>query len=184
MSTGQCDPIDEPAECAGETEQQSPFSPGVVADCEPIARVVYLPQHRGPDGLPAPGLLPSQDLLDAKRRGLSTIRVSGMTGAECDRIVRERVLRSNSKSHDGLAVVSCRAVRDQQDCQCERLWCVIDAGEDGFESHALIQLAARHEFTRSSVKKVRGELLSLFKYWPDLEYFRGESSTSGAGRSS
>ena len=171
MSAAPCGSITNGARCPGETKLQSTFSSGLVADNEPIARVAYLPQHIGPDGLPAPGLLPSQDLLDTDRRGLSTIRVRGMAAAGCDRIIRQRILKSHSQSYHGLAIVCCLAVRDQRDGKRERIWCVIDDGEEAFESHALIQLAAPHKYTRSSVKKVRGELLALFKYWPDLEYF-------------
>ena len=94
-----------------------------------------------------------------------------MNAEECERIIRDKILKDASKGYDGMAVARCNEIRRQENCKNEKIWCVVDAGEAGFESHALIRLAAPNSYTRTSVKKVRGELLALFEYWPNLEYF-------------
>lgn len=157
-----------PAPCPGESKQQSVHSPGVVRDGERLCRVVHQVEAVVRSGL-GPAAFPVKDLCQPERRGISVIRINGMTASECRRLVRTAFNRPAAWTWLGTGTATCGRVRNIRH-EGARAFCVVDDGRPGFETHALIRL--RDPKTRRSLaRRLRASLLDAFQYLPGDDAF-------------
>lgn len=153
-------------ECIEENQQQSVHSPGPVRDEERLARFVWRSEHLAEDGDLAPAAFPIQDFLEHRRGGLSVARLDHMAPVEIRRQVGALVARTNAKKAKGMAVAETRAIRAMRNKSGARVFCVIDAGLPDFRAHAAIRLADHQSMNRSSVRRVRKQLMRSFAFQP------------------
>ena len=154
-------------ECIEEKQRQSVHSPGIVRDEERLARFVWRSEHLAEDGNLAPAAFPVQDFLEHRRGGLSVARLDHMTPVELRRQMGILVTRTNAKKSKGMAVAEKRAVRAIRNKSGARVFCVIDAGLPDFQAHAATRLADHESMNRSSMRRVRKQLMRSFAFQPN-----------------
>ena len=147
-------------ECPEEAVARVPDGPGVVLDGEQIVRLVLRDEHWTADGCLTPAALPTSDLLEPEREGLSVNRLSHMTHEELDRIVGGYEKRDPRNKLCGCGVVSASGVRKLR-ADGLRVFCVVDDPRDGIDSHALVRLAGQARYSKGSVKRLRRRLIDL-----------------------
>ena len=152
-------------ECIEEDEQQSSCSPGTVRDEESLARFIYRSDHLADDGELAPAAFPVQDFLDRGRGGLSVARLDHMTPIDVQRHVVALVGSGNARATKGMAVAETRGIRAIRN-DGARTFCVVDDGKPDFQAHAATRLADSHGMSRSSVRRVRRQLMRSFSFQP------------------
>ena len=153
-------------ECIEENERQSIHSPSTVRDEERLARFVWRSEHLAEDGNLAPAAFPVQDFLEHHRGGLSVARLDHMTPVEVRRQMSALVARTNAKKAKGMAVAKTGAIRAMRNKSGDRVFCVIDAGLPDFRAHAATRLADHQSMNRSSVRRVRKQLMRSFAFQP------------------
>ena len=146
-------------ECPEEAVARVPDGPGVVLDGEQIVRLVLRDEHWTADGL-TPAALPTSDLLEPEREGLSVNRLSHMTHEELNCIVGGYEKRDPRNKLCGCGVMSTSGVRELR-ADGLRVFCVVDDPRDGIDSHALVRLAGQARYSRGSVKRLRRRLIDL-----------------------
>lgn len=158
-------------ECVEENERQSHHSPGVIRDEERLARFIWRREHVADDGKLAPAAFPVADLLDRGRGGLSVARLGHMMPSDVQRQIDAfvgRVGNEGAKTAKGMAVAETRDIRAIR-TDSVRTFCVVDDGRPDFQAHAAIRLARLAEcrgMTRSSVRRVRHQLMRFFSFQP------------------
>ena len=150
-------------ECPEEAVARVSDGPGVVLDGEQIVRLVLREEHWTADGQLTPTALPTSDLLEPDREGLSVNRLSHMTREELNRIVGGYEKRDACNRLCGCGTVQVSGVRDLR-ADGLRLFCVVDDPQDGIESHALVRLADQAKYTRGSVRRLRKLLIDLLTF--------------------
>lgn len=157
-----------PAPCPGESKRQSAYSPGVVRDEERLCRIVHRVEAVAGSSL-GPAAFPVKDLCDPERRGISVIRIEGMTASECRRLVRTAFGHPARWTWLGIGAATCGRVRNLLH-EGARAFCVVDDGKPGFERHALIRLQDPR-LRRSTVRRLRAGLIEVFRYQADDDAF-------------
>ena len=153
-------------ECPEEATAQSVSGLGPVLDGEELGRFLYRDDHLTADGYLTPAALPTNDLLDPRRAGISVGRLDHLTADDirCLFVARERRTPPNGFRGCGVAVTA--NVRDLRADDGRRELCVVDDATDGFDAHALVRLANPGAYTKASVRRLRGRLLDLFSFRP------------------
>ena len=164
-------------ECPEEKTARSSLSPGPVLDWEELGRFLYRDDHFTPDGDVAPAALPTTDLLDPSREGLSLGRLFHLTAQDIRCFGAEYEGRHPANRFYGLGVVLTASGRQLLTKHGRRELCVVDDARDGFPAHALVQLADRGAYNKSSVRRLRSRLLDLLTVRP-AEFFIGQSPSS------
>ena len=151
-------------ECPEEKTARSCLSSGPVLDHEELGRFLYRDDHLTTDGLVAPAALPTTDLLDLSREGLSLGRLFHLTAQDIRRRAAEYEGRHSANRFSGFGVVLTARVRHLLTPHGQRELCVVDDARRGFRAHALVQLADRNAYNRALVRRLRRRLLdwSLF----------------------
>ena len=153
-------------ECPEEKTARSCLSPGPVLDHEELGRFLYRDDHLTTDGLVAPAALPTTDLLDLSREGLSLGRLFHLTAQDIRRRAAEYEGRHSANRFSGFGVVLTARVRHLLTPHGQRELCVVDDARRGFRAHALVQLADRNAYNRASVRRLRRRLLELVAFRP------------------
>ena len=153
-------------ECPEEKTARSCLSPGPVLDNEELGRFLYRDDHLTTDGLVAPAALPTTDLLDPSREGLSLGRLLYLTAQDIRRRAAEYEGRHSANRFSGLGVVPTARVRKLLTPHGRRELCVVDDARPEFRAHALVQLADRTAYNKASVRRLRRRLLDLVAFRP------------------
>ena len=95
-------------ECPEEKTARSCLSPGPVLDHEELGRFLYRDDHLTTDGLVAPAALPTTDLLDLSREGLSLGRLFHLTAQDIRRRAAEYEGRHSANRFSGLGAALLR----------------------------------------------------------------------------
>ena len=156
-------------ECLEEQTPQSEDSPGIVCDGERLGRFIYRTDHVAADGALAPAALPSQDLLEPCRQGLSLARIDHMDPVEIRRRAKQFDTNSEANEHPTLAIARAHDIRCLRTESGRRSFCVIDDARPDFKAHALVRPADRAAHSRSSIKRLRRKLLELFAVCRDRD---------------
>lgn len=151
-------------ECTEENEQQSSHSPGTVRDEERLVRFIWRSDHLAEDGELAPAAFPVKDFLDCSRGGLSVARLNHMTTTELRRHA-DLIGSGSAKTVKGMAVAETRSIRAIRN-DGARMFCVVDDGKPDFQAHAVTRLADSHGMNRSSVRRIRQQLMRSFSLQP------------------
>ena len=157
------------ADCAEEQIGHGSGGPGAVLDHEELGRFLYRPDHLTIDGLVAPAALPTTDLLDATREGLSVGRLLHLSPPGIRRLAAVYEGRHSANTFLGFGVVLTASVRQLLTDHGRRELCVVDDPREGFPAHALVLLADRTVYTQGSVRRLRGRLIDLFTFRPAEE---------------
>ena len=153
-------------ECPEEETARTCVGPGPVLDEEELGRFLYRDDHLTTDGLLAPAALPTSDLLDPSREGLSVGRLFHLTAQDISRLAAEYEGRRSVNSFSGCGVVLTASVGELLTHHGRRELCVVDDARDGFTAHALVRLADRSAYDRGSVRRLRRRLIELFTLRP------------------
>lgn len=147
--------------CVEEGTQQSEHSPGVVEDQERLARFIYTEHHVDDEtGELKAGAFPLDDLMEARRQGISLWRLGYMTLDELRKRGRAFEEAGNGRRFRGIGCGQTIDVRELNDDLGVRALCVIDDGLPDGPAHVLAVRSA--DQNRSALKKVRGRLLDIF----------------------
>ena len=178
--------VDHPAsrepECPEEKAARSSFSPGPVLDSEELGRFLYRDDHLTPDGDVAPAALPTTDLLDPSREGLSLGRLFHLTPQDIRRLGADYEGRHPANRFFGFGVVVTASVRRLLTEHGRRALCVVDDARDGFPAHTLVQLEDRGAYTQGKLRRLRHRLLDLIEVRP-AEFFMGRLPSPPSGLS-
>lgn len=147
-----------------EKTPQSIYSPGIVKDEEGLLRWKFHPEHYVDDEL-GPAAVPIRDL---KQNGLSVDRCQF---SKKERI-KEEITRLQEKLPDQRAQAhvykfNCSEIRSLKDKEGFRSLLVIDEALKDNEAHAAIYSAKDRK--DSKLRKIRNELLNIFKNRVDIE---------------
>ena len=153
-------------ECPEETTARSTGGPGPVLDQEEVARLLYRDDHLTADGRLTPAALPTSDLLEPEREGLSVGRLVHLTAHDIRRLVAERERRAPANRFSGGGVAMTADVRNLRTRDGQRELCVVDDPREGFDAHALVRLANPGAYNRGSVRRLRERLIDLFSLRP------------------
>lgn len=170
-------PASRELECPEEKTARSSLSPGPVLDWEELGRFLYRDDHLTPDGDVAPAALPTTDLLDPSREGLSLGRLFHLTAQDIRCLGAEYEGRHPANKFYGFGVVLTASVRQLLTKHGRRALCVVDDARDEFPAHALVRLADRGAYNRGSVRRLRSQLLDLLTV-RRAELFIGRSPSS------
>ena len=154
------------SECPEETTVRSVGSPGPVLDEEELGRFLFRDDHLTADGDLTPAALPTSDLLDPQRAGISVGRLDHLNADDILGVVAARQRRTPTDKLHGCGVAVTAAVRCMRARDGRRELCVVDDALDGFEAHALVRLANPDAYTKGSVRRLRERLLDLFSFRP------------------
>ena len=152
------------ADCPEEMTARSCVGPGPVLGHEELGRFLYRPDHLAPDGLLAPAALPTRDLLEPTREGLSVGRLLHLTPQDIRSLAAQYEERDSANTLFGFGVVLTASVRELLADHGRRELCVVDDPRDGFPAHALLRLADRAAHTQGSVRRLRSRLIALFAF--------------------
>jgi hypothetical protein len=145
-------------DCPGEQVQQSEHSPGLIADDEDLAKIIY---HRDQVDLETGELKPGAFRMDdLETRGLSLVRLRHMTVDELQHRGDEFAARHAENHLEGVGVATARQVRSLRDGKGRQALCVLDDGEEDFPAHARVIRSSDQD--RPTLKKLRGALIDLF----------------------
>ena len=153
-------------ECPEETAAQSVSGPGPVLDGEELGRFIYRDDHLMADGHLSPAALPTSDLLDPQRAGLSVGRLGHLTAHDIRLLVAEREQKAPTSRFGGCGVAVTVDLRNLRTRDGRRELCVVDDAVDGFSAHALVRLANPGAYGKGSVRRLRRRLLDLFRFRP------------------
>ena len=157
-------------DCPDEATARSVGSPGRVLDGEELGRFVYRDDHLTEDGL-APAALPTSDLLDPQREGLSVGRLVHLTAYDIRRLAAALEHKAQTNRFRGFGVVATADVRNLRTHDGRRELCVVDDARPEFTAHALVQLANPGAYCKSSVRRLRRRLLDLLAFRPARSFF-------------
>ena len=65
----------------------------------------------------------------------------------------------------------CGRIRSIRQTDGARAFCVVDDGQQDYESHTLVREPKSCTVTKELARAIRNELLKLLSYFPDLTYF-------------
>lgn len=153
-------------ECPEEATARSEVGPGRVLDEEELGRFIYRDDHLTSDGQLTPTAVPTNDLLDPQREGLSVGRLLHLRADEIRRLITEREQRDPANRFRGCGVIVTENVRNLRTRDGQRELCVVDDARGGFDAHALVRLANPDAYGRASVRRVRKRLLDLLVFRP------------------
>ena len=153
-------------ECPEEGSARSVGAPGPVLDEEELGRFVYRDDHVMADGLLTPAALPTSDLLDPRREGLSMGRLDHMANPDIQRVVAERERKTPANRFIGCGVAVTAQVRNLKTRDGRRELCVVDDARDEFDAHALMRLANPGGYGKGSVRRLRERLIDRFRFRP------------------
>ena len=157
------------ADCAEEQTAHGCGGPGPVLDHEELGRFLYRPDHLTTAGRVAPAALPTTDLLDSTREGLSVGRLLHLPPQGIRRLAAKYEGRHSANTFLGFGVVLTASVRQLLTDHGRRELCVVDDPREGFPAHALVRLADRSVYTQGSVRRLRSRLIDLFTFRPAEE---------------
>ena len=153
-------------ECPEEAAARSMGGPGPVLDDEELCRFLYRDDHLSADGRLTPAALPTSDLLDPQREGLSVGRLAYLTAYDVGRMVSAREQRASANQFSGGGVAATADFRSLRTRDGRRELCVVDDARDGFNAHALLRLANPAAYNKASVRRLRERLINLFSFRP------------------
>ena len=151
-------------DCPDEATARSVGGPGRVLDGEELGRFVFRDDHLTEDGRLTPAALPTSDLLDPQREGLSVGRLIHLTACDIRRLAAAHVHRAPTNRFRGFGVVATADVRNLRTQDGRRELCVVDDARPEFTAHALVQLANPGAYRKSSVRRLRRRLLDLLAF--------------------
>lgn len=152
--------------CSCEGERVSHHSPGLVADGEIIARLIYSPLHVDLET----GETKEAAFSDVTDKGLSIQRLSQTSSAEVRAIGEKKLADDHAKGRTdreflGMVTAEVKQVRQQTYEDGQRAFCVYDSGLPDAPAHAdVCQMKA----TPSAMKRARKKLCDLFERKPRI----------------
>ena len=151
-------------ECPEEAEAQAPCGPGRVSDGEELGRLLFRECYLTPDGFLAPAALPTADLIEPQRKGLSVARLAHLSDNELRRQIAVRERRNPKNRFIGMGIAMTSGVRSLRTADGRREVCVVDDPLKGYCSHALLRLANAGTYSPGSVRRIRERLIELFAF--------------------
>lgn len=153
-------------ECLEEATPRLAGGPGSVLDDEELCQFLYRDDYLSADGRLTPAALPTSDLLDPQREGLSVGRLAYLTARDIRSLVAEREQRASANQFSGGGVAITADFRRLRTHDGRRELCVVDDARDGFNAHALLRLATPGAYNKASVRRMRERLINLFRFRP------------------
>ena len=152
--------------CVCEAESVSAHSPGVIANTELLARLIYSPLHVDP----TTGLTTELAFSDVKDKGLSVQRLTHATQAEVRAIGAKKLADDHARGKTdrqylGIVTADVSQIRAEAYPEAARAFCAYDTAGPGDPAHADV---CQTPTSPSAMKRARKRLRDLFSHQPRM----------------